>query len=88
MKAKLNLLILLVLSMVLFSCGNKIPTGDIDITGNPYRVTKITEFSTGICTYHIKTGVDYTNYADNLIIVDSIGKFTIGDTVYISLNKN
>lgn len=77
---------LLIVTIVMLSC-NYIPTSkSLD---SPYIVRSIDEFYTNekLCVYQISTGAEYAYYNDDLSVVDSIGKFSIGDSVYISLNK-
>lgn len=79
--------ILALLSTIfLCSCGSNIPTKDV--IDKQYIVTSIESHdNTVLCTYNLETGVDYIQYQDNVSVVDSIGKFVIGERVYFSLNK-
>lgn len=80
---------LIVISLLLFACsdfGNKIPMN------KAYIIQSITEKEFGGCTYYIKTKAalenkDNVRFIDNIYIIDSVGKFDIGDTVYLRLNK-
>jgi hypothetical protein len=76
---------MLIVSICLFSCGSYIPTDSVRI--DPYVVQSIEVFDYGLCKYNLVTGFDHINYRDNITVVDSIGKFVIGDTLQFSLNK-
>ena len=78
-------LFLILVSGSLFSCGYFIPANNI--VYRPYIVTDISRYSDKNCLYHISNGSDYIDIDDDLTIIDSIGKFNINDTVYITLNK-
>lgn len=73
-----------VLAVVLFSCNN-IPTRNV--IKEPYVIYKIEEWSKGMCKYSISNGTTYAFYNNDISVIDSIGKFTIGDIVFISLNN-
>lgn len=77
-------LFLILVSGSLFSCVY-IPSNNT--TYKPYIVTDISQYSETNCLYEIDNGSGYIDIDDNLIIIDSIGKFNINDTVYITLNK-
>jgi hypothetical protein len=83
-----KLFFILFFSVFLFSCGRNLPTGKIK--EKPYIVKSITDaniYSEGTCRYVLTTGVDYYYFRDNIEVVDSIGKFVIGDSVSIYLIK-
>lgn len=69
----------------LFSCGSKLPTDNA--IKYPYIVKSIETLEGKLCIYNIETGHDYALYIDNISVVDSVGKFVIGDSVRFSLNK-
>ena len=91
MKTKTSILALtkaffiLIVSVCLFSCGSNLPTNKTMET--PYIVKSIETFDKGLCLYNLETGVDNINYRDNISVVDSIGKFVIGDSIALFLNK-
>lgn len=90
MKNKLNLIIAIGSVLLLASsCGDTIPMNKLpDVNRSPYILNKIEKTDTkGVCRYIIKTGVDHIYYIDNVIFLDSIGKFRIGDTIYFTANK-
>ena len=82
-----TILILFISIILLSSCGSNLPM-DNQIT-KPYRVVKISEqgYSKSLCQYDLETGQDHINFIDNICIVDSIGKFAIGDSINLSANK-
>ena len=71
------------LSIVLSSCGSNLATD------MPYVVYSIENFndSKTICIYNAETSMDYLYYIDEISITDSIGKFNIGDSLYLSPNN-
>ena len=71
------------LSIVLSSCGSNLAT---DL---PYVIYSTEKFNTSktMCIYSAETGIDHIHYIDVISIVDSIGKFNIGDTLYLSPNN-
>ena len=91
MKTKTSILALtkaffiLIVSVCLFSCDSNLPTNKT--MENPYIVKSIETFDKGLCLYNLETGVDNINYMDNISVVDSIGKFVIGDSIALFLNK-
>lgn len=83
---KIKILALILIIVCLHSCGSNIPTQKD--AKSPYVVISIELFDdTKLCKYNISTGTDYFYFDDNMTIIDSIGKFSISDTVYLSLNK-
>lgn len=76
---------ILIVSVCLFSCGSNLPTNKT--MEKPYIVKSIETFDKGLCLYNLETGVDHINYRDNISVVDSIGKFVIGDSIALFLNK-
>jgi len=76
---------LLLLTIILSSC-HYLPTGNV--MEDPYIVKSIERYCSirGLCKYNISTGLDNINYIDDITIIDSIGKFTIGDSVVLCLN--
>lgn len=91
MKTKTSILALtkaffiLLVSVCLFSCGSDLPTNEA--MKDPYIVKSIETLEGKLCKYNLETGYDYITYRDNITVVDSIGKFVIGDSVRLSLNK-
>jgi len=108
MKKTFKLFSLILLSIVLFSCGDDYPM-DIKLD-RPYVVSKIKgyhdkavesygEFEIGSwnkinetypkthCKYVLKRNVWFRNFNDRMVVVDSIGKFSIGDTIQLSTYK-
>lgn len=78
---------LLIISLFLVACDTRIATKDA-LFIKPV-VYKIENFGSSIyCEYYINTYTDYVYYDDDIIIVDTIGKFSIGDTVNIITIKN
>jgi len=71
----------------LFSCQPSVPTKEVDT--KPYVVKSIEEFEfkLGLCVYKLKADIDNTSFIDYISVVDSIGKFNIGDSVVFSLNQ-
>lgn len=78
-------LIILVLSLVIFGCSQTIAT-EHDLT-SPYKVVSIESYDNTYCLYYVRTGVSYIYTKNNLAVRDSIGKFNINDTVYVTLVK-
>lgn len=85
-----KLLLILGISILLFGCGDYTPM-ERQALINPFKVVKIESVSQaefkGLCVYRVETGVDHLSYIDNYQVLDSIGKFNIGDVVYFTLNK-
>lgn len=89
MKKTIKLLSVLLLSVILYSCGY-VPT-EQEQTYMVYGIDKVklepVPFSTyPLCKYRIKTDGNL-RWENRFTVVDSIGKFDIGDTVYFTLNK-
>lgn len=82
-KTLVTIFFILLVSVCLFSCGSKIL-----MEKQEYYIKSIEEYSNKLCTYNISTGVDNNGYIDNISIIDTIGKFAIGDTVSLSSNKH
>lgn len=82
-----NILISLILILILSSCdfGANLPM-DKQLP-EPYHVVTISKFTKTLCRYELETGTDYSYYKDNIFVIDSIGKFAIGDTLSLSINK-
>lgn len=88
---KIKLLLTLVLmALVMTSCefgGNKIPTDAITQSRDHQFYVKsiniIDYDDVGLCRYTITTGREYIGYDDHITVVDSIGKFNIGQAVEI-----
>lgn len=82
-----NVVLAVIVSVFMFSCDSKIPANRK--LEEPYIVKSINSFyqDTVVCVYHLSTGVEYWNYTDNVPVVDSIGKFAIGDSVMFILDK-
>jgi hypothetical protein len=108
MKKTFKLFSLILLSIVLFSCGDDYPM-DINLN-RPYVVKAIKTYNISAietfggfengawilinqsynkthCRYVLKREVWVRNFNDRMIIVDSIGKFNVGDTVQLSAYK-
>ena len=87
------IIILMLLSLLLLaSCDSgddKIPMNGINT--NQYKVEFIYPYGKleekSLCVYKLKTGIDAAIYQDNITIVDSIGKFDIGDLVILQAVK-
>ncbi len=81
---KIKIVILATVCSLLSSCGSDLPT-----TRNikPYIVKSIDGHNDKLCKYNLETGADYVSYDDNITVVDSIGKWVIGDSLIITLNK-
>lgn len=71
-------------SIILASCGRMIPIGKIH-DDNPYEVKSIYFYSSSHCRYTLSTNEDNIDFKDEITIVDSIGKFNIGDTLRFSV---
>lgn len=88
---KILLVFVLALTLVfsISSCGDKVVTVPFE---NPLTVVKIESLNqskfNSLCVYRIETGVDYLEYIDNYNVIDSIGKFRIGDEVHFQLVRN
>lgn len=80
----MNKIILLFL-LLLTGCGDLIitqPNSDETMSITSYKVDEIeSAYSTVLCIYHCKTGMDYWNYKDKISFADTIGKYKIGDSV-------
>jgi len=83
MKTKLFLVLICVIG--LFSCSNNIATGKI-IT-KPYVVCSIESFEGKLCKYNLSTGVIFIGYKNDISVVDSVGKFAIGDSIQMLMHK-
>jgi len=82
-----TILILFISIILLSSCGSNLPM-DNQIE-KPYRVVKISGhgYNTSLCQYDLETGQDHISFIDNISIIDSIGKFAIGDSIKLSASK-
>jgi len=80
-------LIILALSLALIGCSNTIAT-ERNLT-SPYVVKSIESWykSSIFCVYDLNTNDTYTATKNNLVVRDSIGKFSINDTIFITLIK-
>ena len=76
--------LLLAIIAIGFTSCNYLPTGNV--LEDPYIVISIERFSPKLCKYIISTETDYLNFKDNVIVIDSIGKYVIGDSVILLLN--
>ncbi len=85
MKTKMKYVILILLSMYIISCKNYLPTNKENKI--KYVVKSIDEWSEKTCLYNLETGKSYISYNNDITINDTIGKFNIGDTVFLTLNK-
>lgn len=83
--AQTKVFFILLVSVYLYSCGSDLPTNEV--MKDPYIVKSIETLEGNLCRYNLETGFYYINYRDNITVVDSIGKFVIGDSVRLSLNK-
>lgn len=81
-KKLLSLSLIVLIGMLLSSCGDALPSGNIH-TVDPYIVKSIDEWTEVNCQYNLSTGAEYVYLIDNITIVDSIGKFQIGDTILV-----
>lgn len=84
MKAK-NILLTVIIGVCLISCRGNLPTSKV--IDDPYIVKSIETYDRILCVYNLETGQDYPNFIDDVSVVDTIGKFTIGDTVCFVLKK-
>ena len=81
----MKILIILALSVIIFGCSNTITTErDFDF---PYKVESITKCNNIYCLYHLNTDVFLVKTQNKLVVRDSIGKFNINDTIYVTLIK-
>lgn len=82
-----KILLLFTIAVILTSCGNLVPT--YQNQSFPYKIVEINNLDQsdfhGLCKYRVETGVDNLFYIDNYNVVDSIGKFKIGDEVNFKL---
>ena len=79
-------LIILALLITIFGCSGTITTERNLLS--PYKVEKIKTIGSDInCLYYLSTGAFYTQRQNNLVVKDSIGKFNINDTIYVTLIK-
>lgn len=79
-----KIILLLIISGFLSSCDNYISTNKDSLQ---YYVTEIRTTDLKGCVYILDTKHTYINYRNQLKIIDSIGKWNINDTVYLTLNK-
>lgn len=79
-----KLLIILLIASGLYSCSY-IPTNKQ--VSDPYVVVSIERFDGNLCRYDLETGYDNIGYKDDITIVDTIGKFSIGDSILLSAYK-
>jgi len=90
MKTKTSILTLtkaffiLLVSVCLFSCNN-LPTRNA--INEPYIINSIEEWTKTMCKYKMSNGTSYAFYDNDISVIDTIGKFAIGDSVVLSLNK-
>lgn len=88
-----KLFLILLVTIGLFSCGktdissNYLPTRDI--CDKPYTVTNIKGNFTNkhFCVYNLQNHTDFLTFDNSIFVVDSVGRFAIGDTVQILLIK-
>ena len=80
-------LIILALSTALIGCSKTIAT-ERNLKF-PYTVESIKSYYNDkvCCLYYLKTGEHYITTKKNLVVRDSIGKFNIHDTIYVTLIK-
>lgn len=81
-----NAFLAAILSVFMFSCESNLPTNRF--IEEPFIVKSIeTHFQdTVVCVYNLQTRIDYVYYISTIAVVDSIGKFAIGDSVMFILN--
>jgi hypothetical protein len=92
--------ILALLSTILFSCGDgellitrthKPDCNNIASNGpciNYYVVSKIENRQDSLCRYYLTTSnYNWLLFDSNISFVDSIGKFEIGERLYVSFDK-
>ena len=77
---------LLLVAFILTSCGNtEVITTEKNVIN--YTVHSVYSMSDTdnpkFCRYYISTGKDYVTFNDNVFIRDSIGKFSISDTIVL-----
>lgn len=53
-----------------------------------FSVDSINLLSDGVCEYYLSTGYDYQGFDDNFKIIDSIGKYQVGDTINLVMLKH
>ena len=89
-------LILIALVAIMFtSCDPYIPIGKMDKSNRefPWIVISIDrapskEYDIRLyCEYNISTGHDRVSIEDEIIIIDTIGKYKIGDTIMLISKK-
>jgi hypothetical protein len=85
MKTMFKFLCILVISTMFIGCSNTIAT-ERNLT-SPYRVESIKSDEGVYCLYYVSTGIGYAFTKNNLTVRDSIGKFSIHDTVFVTLIK-
>lgn len=73
----------LLLAVVFTSCDN-LPTRNA--IKEPYIINSICEWNNTMCKYTMSNGTSYVFYDNEISVIDTIGKFAIGDSVVISLN--
>lgn len=72
----------LILVLIVFSSCNYIPTGHT--INEPYIVLGIEEYySTAFCRYYVDNKTNYLDVKNEMVIIDSIGKWKINDTIRI-----
>lgn len=85
MKTLSKLSFILLISISLFGCDSNI---GMDKYYFPYKVIAITNISSKTyCKYYLNTSHSYYEFIDEIVIVDSIGKFNIGDSILLSAYK-
>ena len=85
-----KLITITILATLLSSCDSNIIT--LSSTCNSYIITEIKRFddSNKRAKYIATTYADYIYYKDDIVFVDTIGKYVIGDSVkaeFVKLTK-
>ena len=80
--------IALILAVVLASCNDYLPS-DYTPKGYNYTVTQINKLTDsrfeGRCLYFVSGSATDFDHQYSIMVIDSIGRFAIGDRVYFKL---
>ena len=85
MKTMIKIFGILIIPLMFIGCHRAIAT-ERDLT-SPYKVEYIEADEGVYCRYYVSTGTGYIFTKNDLCFRDSIGKFNIHDTVYVTLIK-
>lgn len=89
-KANLQLILSVFIMLSLTSCFyGKVPS--TDLLTDPYIVTNIIEYADvdnkNLCVYYVKSETNVVGVQSDIMVIDSIGKFNIGNKVYFEIKK-